>query len=315
MIYEYGVLGTFFSLGLILFIATRYLSINKKVSNANITPENKSNRTTNTRIGFWITTLSISIIFLFLSRFTTFIFAPPEILNLIYIPNLFFYFLLFSFLFLIFWAICVFLITLLKQIKHEDQLLYFRKVMVFSVILALMDIGIAGLLILNSYQHLFIPRTINLRILSFHILQYAPFILLIVAILLIVLTILYIMFILKRSFKFLNQYWIVMIILLFILAIYTLSISLNQMGWYDSMQLRMKLFSWQYGYIGWISLIFFSTTIFSNISAIVVLALKEKLINLNQIKPKMFFLIKLGFASIWALVLIVAFPDILAWYY
>lgn len=315
MIYEYGVIGTFFSLGLILFITTRYLSISKKVSNGNISLDNKSNRTSNTRFGFWITTISILIIILFLSRFSTFIFAPPEILNLIYIPNLFFYFLLFSFLCLIFWAICFFLINLLKQIKHEDQLLYFKKVMLFSVSLTLVDIGITGLSFLNSYQHFFIPRAINLKVLSHHILQYAPFILLMLAILLVILTILYIMFILKRSFKFLNQYWIVMILLLFILAIYTLSISLNQLGWYDSMQLRMKLFSWQYGYFGWISLIFFSTTIFSNISAIAILALKDRLINLNQIKHKMFFLIKLGFSSIWALVLIVAFPDILNWYY
>jgi hypothetical protein len=204
---------------------------------------------------------------------------------------------------------------LLKQIKHEDQLLYFRKVMFFSVILALVDIGITGFLFLNSYQHFFLPKANNLKVLSHHILQYAPYILTILAILLIILTILYIMFILKRSFKFLNQYWIVMVLLLFILIIYALSISLNQLGWYDSMQLRMKLFSWHYGYFGWISLIFFSTTIFSNISAIAILALKDRLINLNQIKHKMFFFIKLGFASIWALALIIAFPDILTWTY
>lgn len=315
MIYEYGVIATYLSLNFILLLSNHFLNTSRNKNSISISSKKKGRRNKQKTYGFLIASIIILSSILYVSRFLIFVFAPPEILKLNYVPNKFLYFLLTSFFFLTFWSILIFLLSLRKQIKQNEQLGYLRRTAIFIVILVLLDLGITGGLYLDSFYSFFILRSINFLFLAFHLEQYSLALLIILGILLIILSFLYVQFLLKRAFRLIRKYWIVLLILLIIITIYTISVPLYRMGWYESIEQRLQLVSWQYGYLGWIALIFYIATIFTNISAMIILALKQIFINLQFTKHKMFFLVKLGFVSIWALTLLVVFPDILILFY
>ena len=315
MIYEYGVIATYLSLTLILLISNRFLRINQNVNNISLSRKKKARRNRNKTYDFSINVIIFVCSILYISRFLIFVFAPPEILKLNYLPNKFLYFLLVSFFFLMLWSFPIFLLSLRKQIRQNEQIGYLRRTIKLIIILVVLDMGITGMLYMDSFKSFFLPRSMNYLILFFNASQFTSAILGVLGILLLILSFLYVQFLLKRAFRLIRKYWFVLFILMIFITIFTLCIPLYQMGWYESTKQRFQIFSWQYGYLGWIALIFFATTIFTNISAMIILSLKQILINLQFTKHKMFFLVKLGFVSVWALALMVIFPVILILYY
>ena len=134
-------------------------------------------------------------------------------------------------------------------------------------------------------------------------------------ILLVLLSVLFVLFILKRSLNILKQYWIVLLLLIIVTLLFTALSSITNLGWYENMNKRLFLLSWQYSYVGWIFLTFCAISIFCNVSSIILYSSINKFINPVKFKNLIISLIKMGFISAFAFTVLVLLPDLILWFY
>ena len=133
----------------------------------------------------------------------------------------------------------------------------------------------------------------------------------IVFILLAILIIFYLLFLFKRSLSYLNQYLTVFVILLSSCVVFAITGTSHFLGWSESMDLSTKILSWQYGYLGGIYISFFGISIYSAISSLIILFIKNKFLYVSRIRLILLPILKTGFVSVCAFALLTVTPVIL----
>ena len=158
MIFEYILLMTFISLGLILFFSALGLESLKEVLLIRGSDKTELFRKKNARLELF-SQISLTLIFLLLIfRFILLLLAPSELLSFAYLPNEVVHLLLVSLIFCVFWILIWYFIQIKREIKIEERTLYLKKIFIFSLILAVIDLILTILLSFQGYQHMYSLR-------------------------------------------------------------------------------------------------------------------------------------------------------------
>ena len=121
----------------------------------------------------------------------------------------------------------------------------------------------------------------------------------------------YTFFLFKRSLNFLNQYLIAFMILLSSCVIFAITGTSQFLGWYESLDASIKILSFQYGYLGWIYISFFGISIYTIISTLIILFIKNNFLDVSRIRLILLPMLKTGFVSLIAFALMTVTPVIL----
>ncbi len=315
MIFEYILLMTFISLGLILFFSALGLESLKEVLLIRGSDKTDLYRKKSARLELWSQTTLTLIFLLFASRIILLLLAPSELLSFAYLPNEVVHLLLVSLIFSVFWILIWYFIQIKKEIKIEERTLYLKKLFFYSLLLAVVDLVLTFLLSYQGYQHMYSLRAVGK---IFHMAEvlddYLPLLVMNFSLLL-VLSFLFVMYILKRSLRILKQYWLTLLLLIISSLMLTLLSGSINLGWNDNFHTRVFLLSWQYSYVGWIFSLFISISVFCNVASIILLTNMGKFINPVKYRNLSINMIKMGFIAIVAFLLLSVFPDILVWFY
>jgi len=317
LIHEYSVFLSFFSLALILLFASSAISTNREVLlmiGSNQQSSEQFNQLIN-RSNTWNKLVLFFIVVLFFFRLNYLFFTPNELMVLSNISNETILFLVSSFLFLNFWVIIVFFLRINIDIRNEVKNGYLKKIYTAIAITFFFDIFLNGYFYIISFLNLLKPARIEKKNEIFVSKINQELIILIIFVLLALLVFLFVLFSLKRSLKIVRQYWIIYLLLYIVLFLYWFNFSSVQLGWYEFISLKIKLFSWHYGYAGLILLLFLSISLSTNICAIILLSLKDSLVNPQKYKQVIISFIKIGFVSILIFCGMVLLPEILMWLY
>jgi hypothetical protein len=84
--------------------------------------------------------------------------------------------------------------------------------------------------------------------------------------------------------------------------------SFQFLGWFESIDLNLKILSWQYGYLGWIYLFFLGGGIFTLSTVCIVLYIKNNFLDASRIRLVILPLVKIGFTCIIAFSLLTITP-------
>jgi hypothetical protein len=315
VIFEYILLITFISLGLILFFSTLALESLKEVLLIRGSDKTELFRKKNARLELW-TQVSLTLIFsLLIFRLILLVLAPSELLSFAYLPNEVVHLLLVSLIFTVFWMLIWYFIQIKREIKIEERTLYLKKIFLFSLMLAIIDLILTIILSFQGYQHMYsLQATGTISYVSDYSNSYFP-LLVMNFVLLLLLTLLFILYILKRSLRILKQYWLTLLLLIVSsLTTIILSGSVN-LGWNHDFHTRVFLLSWQYSYVGWIFSLFLCISVFCNVTSIILLTNMGKFINPVKYRNFSINMIKMGFIAIIAFVLLSVLPDIYVWLY
>jgi hypothetical protein len=218
-------------------------------------------------------------------------------------------------IFLLFWALLLFFLMIKKEIKAEERIAYQKKLFILVVVLAVIDIILTIIVYFQAFFQFFHLKRLDLgqneAILSE---TYSP-LLVIVLLLLAILIALFILFILKRSIRILQQYWISLLLLIITSLMFTILSGIINIGWYEESHPQILLFSLSYTYVAWIFLSFIFISIFCNTASILLYPILTKFVNPVKFKHLIISFLKMGFTTSIAFSLLVVMPDIILWLY
>ena len=308
MIHDYFVFLSFLAMGFILVSSAAFLEA-RKVLASSTTEDNESLRFRR-RARSWRKIALIFIITLILSRFVLFFLGPSELVTTGFISVDYLRFFLLAAFLSVFWIIALYLTYLQRYLKPELIEKFQNKTTIYQLILVVLDLFITGFYFLAGFTGLFEPGPSGLS--SYHYISPENFIymIIIVFILLAILIVFYMLFLFKRSLSYLNQYLIVFVFLLSSCVVFAITGTSHFLGWSESLNLSIKILSWQYGYLGWIYISFLGISIYSAISTLIILFIKNKFLDVSRIRLILLPMLKTGFVSLIAFALLTVTPVI-----
>jgi hypothetical protein len=315
LIFEYLLIVTFLSLSLIILFSSLGSESLKDLLLIRSADKGELFRKKNARLELWYNFVVALIVTIFLVRFLYFIIAPAEIKTFAYIPTSLLHLLIVNFIFMLFWALIWFFLHIKKEIKLEDRTSYFKKIFFYTQFVAVTDILFTFLLYFQGYYHFFRLKTFNTGQTETLLTEnYVP-LMVIIMILLTGLTALFAFYILKRSIKILQQYWLVLLLLLIAAIIFTILSGINKFGWNENISARILLFSAPYAYVGWIFMFLFLFSVFCNVASIILYSLMTNFTNPVKYKNLTLTFFKMGYITAMAFSILVILPNIMLWFY
>ncbi len=306
---------TFLSLGLILFFSVVGLEALKEIMLVRGSDKTELFRKKNARLELW-SQIILTLIFLLLGfRVILLLLAPSELVSFAYLPDEVVHLLLVSLIFSVFWILIWYFLQIKKEIKIEERTLYLKRLFFYFLILSLIDLILTFLLSFQGYRHMYaLQATGSASYISGLSGDYLP-LLVMNLLLVLILTVLFVLYIFKRSLRILKQYWLTLLILIISSVMITILSGSTNLGWNDDFHTRVLLLSWQYAYVGWVFSLFISISVFCNVAAIILLTNMGKFINPVKYRNLSISMIKMGYITIVAFLLLSVFPDLLIWIY
>jgi hypothetical protein len=315
LIFEYSLILTFVSLCLILLFSAFGIESLKELLLIRSSNEGDLFRKRNARLELWYQVVIILISVLFFIRGVLLLLAPSELSKFLFLPNAIIHLLITSFIFQIFWALLWFFLYQKKEVRLEEKAIYLKKTFFITIIVGITDIVITTSIFFQGFFYLFSIRGGKIIQFSTYLsLIQTPILIISIAVLILFCT-LFVLFVLKRSMIILKQYWLVLLILIAITLVYALVSGMSHLGWYENTQLRLSLFSFSYGYIGWIFLIFIAITVFCNVASIILYSIVDKFVNPVKYKNQIISYLKMGFVTALSFAFLALMPNIMLWFY
>jgi hypothetical protein len=188
---------------------------------------------------------------------------------------------------------------------------YQEKLALYQIILVFIDMLLSGFYFLKGYTGLFEPSASAISQFSFVNPRDSIYLISIVLVFLAIVIIFHLLFVYMRSLRFLTQYLIFFVILLAVCAFCAFAGSFQFLGWYESLDLNLKLLSWQYGYLGWIYIFFWGTSLFTVSATFIIFISKRSFLDASRIRLVILPLIKTGLVSVLAYALLTIMPVLL----
>jgi hypothetical protein len=315
LIFEYLLIVTFLSLALIILFSSLGSESLKDLLMIRSADKGELFRKKNARLELWYNFVVALIVIIFLVRFLLFIIAPTEIKTFAYIPASLIHLLIVNFIFMLFWSLIWFFFHIKKEVKLEDRTSYLKKIFFWTQFVAVTDILFTLLLYFQGYYHFFKLKTFNTGQTETLVIEnYIP-LMIIIMILLTGLTVLFAFYILKRSVKILQQYWLALLLLLIAASIFTILSGINKFGWNENMFARILLFSAPYAFVGWIFMFLFVFSVFCNVSSIILYSMMSSFTNPIKYKNLTLTFFKMGYITAMAFSILVILPNIMLWFY
>ena len=309
MIHDYFVFLSFLSLGFILASSASFLEARRVLASS--TAEDNESLRFRRRARSWRKITLLFIVTLIFSRFVIIILGPSEIVTTGFFSLDYIRFFLLAAILSVLWIIALRLTYLQRYLKPEVIEKFQDKIAIYQLILVVPDLLITGFYFLSGFTGLFEPSSSGLS--SYHYVNPENYLymIIIVFILLAVFIVFYTFFIFKRSLNFLNQYLIAFMILLSSCVIFAITGTSQFLGWYESLDSSIKILSFQYGYLGWIYISFFGISIYTIISTLIILFIKNNFLDVSRIRLILLPMLKTGFVSLIAFALMTVTPVIL----
>jgi len=309
LIYEIATLLSFLFLILIFIVNTFQISFIKELKKGEEEYAKFSKKLNAIKF-----TILIFIVLLLFSKFILLLFGPDTLLKefsfsraeiLIFVVNFFY---------AILWLmICLFLFES-REVKQEFILDYLKKISYFIATLFFLDFFIEGIVYLTTitdYLSLSVHATENSIAEPLNE-SFLPIIIIIA--LTVVLSAFFISFLIKRKIKILKYLEFTTLFLLLAAGYLVFFCSGSIIGWNESLVYLLTLFSFNFGYTGFIFLIILAVTLLTNSSVVLLFNMKEFFISEQQLKNKIINLVKVGFVATCILSCMAIWPHIYLWF-
>ena len=309
MIYELATLLSFLFLILIFILNTYLVSFVKEVTNA---------KTEYVKFVKKLNALKISILIfillLLLSKLILLIFGPDTLLKesafssaeiLIFVVNFFY---------AILWLLISLFLLESKEIKQEFILVYLKKISYSITLLFFLDFFIEGIVYLTTITEYMTLSVYSAENSLAEPLQDTLLPIIVIITLTLILAGSFISFLIKRKIRILRYLEFNTLFLLFAIGYLVFFCTGSIIGWDESLVYLLKLFSFNYGYTGFIFLIILSVTMITNSSVVLLFNMKQFFISEQQIRNKIINLVKVGFVATCILSSMAIWPHVYLWF-
>lgn len=305
MIYEFATLLSFLFLILTFIVNTYQISLVKEIKNSE-----QEFSAYKKKINALSKTISTFIILLLISKLFILLFGPDTILNANSFSNAEILVLFINFFYAVLWLMIIIFQFQSHEIKDEFILDYVQKISYAVALVFFLDFILAGIVYLTTisdYMSLSVVADKQELVQSLPDMSY---IILIILFLTIALTIFFISFLIKRHIKILRYLELVTLLLLISIGYLVFFGTGPIIGWHESLKYLLILFSYKYGYTGYIFFIILAVTLITNSSVILLFNLKRMFNNEQQIKNKIINMVKVGFVASCILSCMALWPHI-----
>jgi len=313
LIYEYATLVSFLISCIVLLGASFYYNQLKKSSPLRYGSANAQKIVARTEL--WDSFVRVFIVLLLCSRMIVFLAAPLEILQVNLPDDNFMRFLIAGFLFSNLWLIFLILFIFKKEIKTENRFKYQISLILFTIFFTIIDLTSSSILFLKGYFSIFQQHTYSASVFTMQDIHARTPLLIFLLLLMIMQVTLFTLFFVRRSLNHVHQYWMSLILYVFVLTLYIVGVGLYIVGWKESSLIKLQLFSLHYGFWGWIFLFFFSLLIVSNLIAFLLLRFRPIMSNPQRARNLLSPLLKLGFIGLWGTSILCLTPHVLILFY
>ena len=309
MIYELATISSFLFLILTFIVNTYQISLIKeiKLKEEDLTKSFK-------KLNIIKNTLSVFIIILLLSKMIVLIFGPDTLLKEYTFSSSELLVLVVNFFYAILWFMIILFLYQSQEIKQEFILDYFKKISYSITLVFFLDFLLEGIVYLTTISEYMSLSVVTIK--EKMIEPYTEFLYLIIliALLTVVLSGFFISFLIKRNIRILRYLELSTMLLLFAIGYLVFFSTGSIVGWNESLVYLLKLFSFEYGYTGFIFLIVLAVTLITNSSVVLLFNMKEFFNHEQQLKNRIVNMIKVGFVATCILSCMALWPHIYLWF-
>ena len=308
MIYEFATLFSFLFLILIFIVNTYQVSfINEAKSNEEeyLNFVKKLNALKNTILVF--------ILLLLVSKLVLLLFGPDTLLKetsfssaeiLIFVVNFFY---------AILWLMISLFLLQSKEVKQDFLLEYLKKISLSITILFFLDFLIEGIVYLTTITDYMSLSVSSIENAVAEPIQDSTLLILVIVVLTAILSTFFITFLIKRNIRILRYLELSTLFLLIAIGYLVFFCTGSIIGWNESLVYLLKLFSFNFGYTGFIFLIVLAVTLITNSSVVLLFNIKGFFNSEQQLRNKIINLVKVGFVSTCILSCMAIWPHIYLW--
>lgn len=309
MIYELATLASFLFLILTFILNTYQLSFLNEIKNNN---EKYSNY--NKKLNALKVFTSILILSLFISKLIVLLFGPDTLIKEESFSNAEILIFVVNFFYAVMWIMILLFLYQSKEIKQDFLINYLQKISYFITLVFILDFVIEGIVYLTTINDYLSFSVSALKKLPSEPVSDTYVVVTIIIILTIMLTILFILFLIKRNIKLLRYLELTTLVILFTTGYLVFFKTSSIIGWNESLVYLLKLFSYRYGFTGFIFLITLAVTMITNSSVVLLFNIKEFFNNEQQLKNKIINLVKVGYVATSILSCMAVWPHIYLWF-
>jgi len=309
LIYEIATLSSFLFLILIFIINTYQVSFIKEVTRSEVEYLKFSKKLNALKI-----TLLVFIVLLLVSKLILLLFGPDTLLKesafssaeiLIFVVNFFY---------AILWLLISLFLIESKEVKHEFILVYLKKISNAITLLFFLDFVIEGIVYLTTITDYLTFSVYSAENSLAESLQDTLLPIIVIIILTILLVALFISFLIKRKIRILRYLEFNTLFLYFAIGYLVFFCTGSIIGWNESLVYLLKLFSFKYGYTGFIFLIILAVTMIMNSSVVLLFNMKQFFSSEQQLRNKIINLVKVGFIATCILSCMAIWPHVYLWF-
>lgn len=317
MIFEYSILLSLFSLTAVLFFSALTMRSNQEYSimrESNLT-ETETFKRIGKKLNLNFRILAFFLWMLLSARILIFLTAGGSFLAFSSQPDALTDYLFISFVYLVFWSVLIYFILLRPEIKPAEQTRFNRKALQISLLLFVSDFITSVLLTQVVFKNYFnitftdMAQPLQASLSSFDNAFWFP------VILLLVLSGLLIAFELKRSLRMIRLYWAFTVLLMVAWGLQWLTQTGAVLGWFHATEAGLALLSFKYGFVLWLSLLVAASVVFFNLSAIILLILKDSLVKPQKFRSQILLFVRIGYIAAIAFTTILNLPQLLLLFY
>ena len=242
------------------------------------------------------------------------LFGPDTLLNEFSFSSSEILILVVNFFYAVLWFMIVLFLYQSQEIKQEFILDYLKKISYSITLVFFLDFlleGIVYLTTISEYMSLSVFTIVKKMTDPYPDLLY---LIVLIVILTALLSGLFISFLVKRNIKILRYLELATLLLLFAIGYLVFFGTSAIVGWNESLIYLLKLFSFDYGYTGFIFIIVLAVTLITNSSVVLLFNLKEFFNSEQQLKNRLINMVKVGFVATCILSCMAVWPHIYLWF-
>ena len=209
MIHEYALLISVLVLSFLLIFTniSALVTRNIKLISESDIAEEGTNQKRSSRLIFGIKAILFFATILCICKIFICLIGPIELLNNKFVVKDSVLFLIFNYTFLIVWSILLYALYLQKKIVPDERFKYLNKLFIYFNIFLLSDLFLNLIIYLNGLSNSLLQKKAVVHMMPSNLNNDTHLLHIIIAVILVLYLILFITFIIKRSFRLMQQYW------------------------------------------------------------------------------------------------------------
>jgi hypothetical protein len=283
LLYEYALIGDSIVLLLILYILNTRKQYPKIVNIFTVL----------------VVSIKVSLILMLPVTLSGFSSPPRDLLHLIFI----------NFIYMIIWMLWLYFLLLKKDVKQDYQTKYNINIRLYGSLLVLSNLIICGLQTLNIYMSYFsfdffytLSLPLPVSIISFSLFSK------IIGFVFLIYSYVFILIVINRSMKLIRIFGFLFFLLLILFSVQWINYTSVYLGWYESLETFIMLFTFSYGYVGMAFIFLLGIVIFTHFASILLYLLNNSLSESGRHKNHLLYLIKCSYLSNLLLLALMIFP-------